>query len=100
MVLEYGGHAMWTCYCLEKTIGLEVGRPILIRDVDCNQVKPRAGPRHNYLTNWIGLSQIQSQLLDVLYHRPPEKRNANDLLQDIGRIDRELCDRVAAVEPE
>ena len=97
---ELGSRAWWICYCLEKTMGLEVGRPISIRDVDCNQVKPRAGHGHTYFTHWIGLAQIQSRLIDILYHRPPEKRNANDLLQDIGRIDRELCDWVVAVEPE
>jgi hypothetical protein len=97
---ELGARVWWTCYCLEKTIGLEVGRPISIRDVDCNQVKPRNGAGHNYIVHWIGLAQIQSRLIDILYHRPPEKRNANDLLHDIGRIDRELCDWVAAVEPE
>ena len=97
---DLSSRVWWTCYCLEKVMGLEVGRPISIRDRDCNQVMPRAGPGNYYLMHWIGLAQIQSRLIDMLYHRRPEKRNANDLLQDIGRIDRELCDWVAAVEPE
>lgn len=101
--VKLGSSVWWTCYCLEKMIGLEVGRPISIRDVDCNQVQPRQNapnPNHNYFFHWIGLAHIQSRLIGILYHRPPERRNALDLLQDIGRIDRELCDWVAAVEPE
>lgn len=97
---EIGSRVWWICYCLEKTMGLEVGRPISIRDVDCNQVKPPTEAGHNYIIHWIGLAQIQSRLIEILYRRRPEKRNASDLLGDIGRIDQELCDWAAAVEPE
>ena len=69
-----GSLVWWTCYCLEKSMGLEVGRPIAIRDTDCNQVQPAEEAENKYIISWIGLAQIQSRLIDILYHRLPEKR--------------------------
>jgi hypothetical protein len=91
----------WVCYCLEQMNGLEIGRPSLIREIHCNQVIPRStGHTADFFGLWVRLAQIQSRLYEALYARPPEARNASDLLRDIGQIDRELCDWAAAVEPE
>jgi hypothetical protein len=93
----------WTCYCLEKTMGLEVGRPVSIRDSDCDQVLPR--PRLddgsvNYLYIWVGLAQLQSRIIDILYHRSDEQQNASSLLTDIGKIDKDIIKWSSIVEPE
>ena len=93
----------WTCYCLEMTMGLEVGRPLSIRDSDCDQIIPESTARNgrkDFLSLWIGLAQIQSQLIEVIYHRSPKARNAWSLLADIGRIDKLLCEWDNAVEPD
>ncbi|KAF8858819.1 hypothetical protein BDZ45DRAFT_673749 [Acephala macrosclerotiorum] len=93
-------HCWWVCYCLEQMFGLEIGRPIFIREVHCRQVMPTStGHTGDFFGLWIRLAQIQSRLYEVLYARQ-EARSASGLLRDIGQIDRELCDWEAAVKPE
>jgi hypothetical protein len=94
-------YCWWVCYCLEQMFGLEIGRPILIREVHCHQIIPRSNDRSgDFFALWASLSQIQNRLYEALYARPSETRNAADLLRDIGEIDRDLCDWAAGVEPE
>lgn len=91
----------WVCYCLEQMFGLEIGRPTLIKESDCYQALPQAMYRTtNFFRNWTALCQIQNRLYEAVYARPEHLRNATALLQDIGSIDRGLCDWAAAVEPE
>lgn len=99
--MEVAARCWWICYCLEQNFGLEIGRPILIRDINCHQLLPRAfGNSSDFFGQWIRLCLIQSRLYEALYARPANLRNASDLLRDIGDIDRELCDWASSVEPE
>jgi hypothetical protein len=76
---------------------------VSIRDSDCDQVLPR--PRLddgsvNYLYIWVGLAQLQSRIIDILYHRSEEQQNASSLLTDIGKIDKDIIEWSSIVEPE
>jgi hypothetical protein len=100
---DWDARVWWTCYCLEKTMGLEVGRPVSIRDSDCDQVLPRArldDGSVNYLHVWVGLAQLQSRIIDILYHRSEEQQNASSLLTDIGKIDKNIIEWSSTIEPE
>jgi hypothetical protein len=93
----------WACYCLEMTMGLEVGRPLSIRNSDCDQSLPSLSvcdEGKDFLTLWIGLARIQNLLIEVIYHRSPSTRNAKSLLEDIGRIDRLLCEWDSSIKPD
>ncbi|RDW84251.1 hypothetical protein BP6252_01841 [Coleophoma cylindrospora] len=91
---DFDARVWWACYCLEKTMGLEVGRPLAIRDSECNQSIPCSqadGLHHgNLLLAQIRLAQIQGRLIDIIYNRPPDAKNAPSFLGDIGSIDGEL----------
>jgi hypothetical protein len=92
----------WTCYCLEMTMSLEVGRPAAFRDSDCTQIIPPisgAGEqfKRDFSSMVAGLGQIQCRLIDIIYHRPPQRRNASSLLHDIGSADQWLCEWAASV---
>ncbi|KAM3066787.1 hypothetical protein ACMFMG_011856 [Clarireedia jacksonii] len=93
----------WVCYCLEMTMGLEVGRPLSIRNSDCDQPLPIlsvCGNGKDFLKLWIGLARIQNLLIEVIYHRSPRTRNAKSLLEDIGRIDQLLCEWESSIKPD
>jgi hypothetical protein len=100
---DLDARAWWTCYCLEKTMGLELGRPVSIRDSDCDQVLPRSrldDGSVNYLHIWVGLAQLQSRIIDILYHRSEEQQNTSSLLTDIGKIDKDIIEWSSILEPE
>ncbi|KAH8685361.1 fungal-specific transcription factor domain-containing protein [Tricladium varicosporioides] len=92
----------WSCYSLEMSMSLEVGRPAALRDADCSQIMPTSqqigslSERH-FLASMVGLAKIQSRLIDIFYHRPPSNRNASSLLHDIGLADQSLCEWAALV---
>lgn len=91
-----------TCYCLEMTMSLEVGRPTALNDADCSQIIPTGHKIGNmggtrFLESMGGLARIQSRLIDVIYHRSPSKKNAASFLNDLGLIDQSLCDWAASI---
>jgi hypothetical protein len=86
-----GSRIWWSCYCLKKQAALEIGRPVVIRDVDCSQILPHEIESRfetDFFGLWIGLAQIQNRLFEVLHVRAPEFKNASDLLSGIGKFDR------------
>jgi hypothetical protein len=90
----------WACYCLEKMMALESGRPSCIQDSECDQMTPPADPDHDIFRHWIGLAQIQSRINEQLYHPYQTSRRSEDLLRYIAQLDSDLGKWEDSVSPE
>ena len=91
----------WSLYCIEKIISLELERPSVIRDFDCNQPIPRhaAGNNSDRERLWHGivtLCQLQSEIVEEL----TESRSAEEQLSpDWNKIRRDkiiMCTKIDA----
>jgi hypothetical protein len=82
----------WTIYILERVMQLETGRPSAIRDDECNQILPTARESDTYFLGLIGLAQIQTRVINLLYDKTNGQRPIKEMLLEMGRIDRALLD--------
>jgi hypothetical protein len=82
----------WTAYILERVMQLEMGRPSAIRDDECNQILPAALESDTYFLGLIGLAQIQTRVIDLLYDKTNGQRPIKEMLREMGKTDRALLD--------
>lgn len=89
----------WSLYCVEKIISLELERPSVIRDFDCNQPIPRHNDGNDSDQDrlWHGvvtLCQLQSEIVEKL----TESRSAEEQLSpDWKKIRRDkitMCTKI------
>ncbi|KIW18217.1 hypothetical protein PV08_02505 [Exophiala spinifera] len=90
----------WTCYCLDKKLCFECGRPSIINDTDCdvesisleddgNVTETSEAAVFPYL---IQICRILSTIMSRLYGRMAESNDELSLLRQIEAIDKMLTD--------
>jgi hypothetical protein len=83
----------WSSYVYERIMELETGRPSSIRDHECDQIMPAKHPLLIYFNGMIGLSHVQTRVIQLLYgDNGGSKSSMKHMLWEMGRIDRTLLD--------
>lgn len=100
----------WVCYCLDKKLCFEHGRPSAIQDegsdVDMMQefvggVLPQTRPaRFQFFSHMIRLCQILSEILSRLFSRTSKSQVGDDPLQHVQELDAKLLEWKTALPGE
>ncbi|KAJ5759690.1 hypothetical protein N7520_006846 [Penicillium odoratum] len=90
----------WVCYCLDKKLAFETGRPSAINDIECDVDSPRnmaltpgsatSSEDENFLDNLVELCRIQSNIISRLFCRPIIQDQDCSLMGEIEALDEQL----------
>ena len=97
----------WTAYKLEKLMALETGRPSSIQDSECDQILPRpptigkqSAMMFDFFGALISLAKIQTRIFELLYQKKKARSSTEQLLHEMGRLDRALLDWAGSIPEE
>ncbi|PWY80309.1 hypothetical protein BO94DRAFT_626109 [Aspergillus sclerotioniger CBS 115572] len=91
----------WVCYCLDKKLSFEVGRPSAINDIECDVDPPGDMPPtpvsdlvspedEAFFGQLIRLCQLQSTIITQLFCKSVTEGEDTALVEEIGALDEML----------